>query len=76
MTEKELEKHNFLTWCKYADDNDVDKTKWSGGETRERLYSEYANDIEVISKTKHLYESTSQHEIGIQKFDLSLQISI
>ncbi len=76
MTEKELEKHNFLTWCKYANSTDIEKTKWKGNEASERLYSEYANEVEVISKTKYLYESVSQHEIGIQKFDLSLKISI
>ena len=45
-------------------------------EVWERLYSEYSDEIEVINKTKQVYESVSQHEIGIQKFDLSLKISI
>ena len=76
MTIKELEKHNFLTWCKYADAKELEDAKWQNHEVWERLYSEYANEVEVISKTKYLYESISQHEIGIQKFDLSLKISI
>ncbi|MCP4252292.1 MAG: hypothetical protein GY775_02590 [Candidatus Scalindua sp.] len=76
MTTKELEKHNFLTWCKYADAKELEDAKWQNHEVWERLYSECSDEIEVISKTKQMYESVSQHEIGIQKFDLSLQISI
>ncbi len=76
MTVQELEKHNFLTWCKYADAKELEDAKWQNHDVWERLYSECSDEIEVISKTKQMYESVSQHEIGIQKFDLSLQISI
>jgi hypothetical protein len=76
MTEKELEKHNFLTWCRYATAEDLEKAKVDNSELWERLYSEYADEIQMIDKTRQLYESVSQHEIGIQKYDLSLKISI
>jgi hypothetical protein len=76
MTTKEFEKHNFLTWCKYADAEELEDAKGKNHEVWDRLYSEYSNEIEVINKTKQVYESVSQHEIGIQKFDLSLKISI
>ncbi len=76
MTEKELEKHNFLTWCRYAGTKEVESAKGKNHEVWERLYSEYASEVEVINKTKQLYESISKHEIGIQKYDLSLKISI
>ena len=76
MTTKELEKHNFLSWCKQADAEELENAKWKNHEVWERLYSEYSNEIEVINRTKQLYESVVQHEIGIQKFDLSLKISI
>jgi hypothetical protein len=76
MTIKELEKHNFLTWCRDADAEELEDAKGKNHEVWERLYSEYSNEIEVINRTKQLYESVSQHEIGIQKFDLSLKISI
>ncbi len=75
MTLKELEKNNFLTWCKYADAKELEDAKWKNHEVWERLYSEYSDEIEVINTTKQVYESVSQHEIGIQKFDLSLKIS-
>ncbi len=76
MTEKELEKHNFLTWCRYATTKDIEKAKEENNEVCERLYSEYADEIKIIDKTRQLYESISQHDIGIQKYDLSLKISI
>ena len=76
MTEKELEKHNFLTWCRYAATEDLEKAKGENNEVWERLHSEYANEIQIIDKTKQVYESISQHEIGIQKYDLSLKILI
>ena len=76
MTEKELEKRNFLTWCKYADADELENAKGKNHEVWERLYGEYSGEMEVINSSKQLYESVSRHEIGIQKFDLSLKISI
>jgi hypothetical protein len=76
MTTKESEKHNFLTCCRYADAKELEGINGNNHEVWERLYSEYSNEIEVISRTTQLCESVSQHEIGIQKFDLSLKISI
>ena len=76
MTEKELEKHNFLAWCRNATTEDLEKAKGENNEVWERLYSEYADEIQIIDKTRQLYESVSQHEIAIQKYDLSLKISI
>jgi hypothetical protein len=76
MIEKELEKHNFLTWSRHADAKETENAKGENHEVWERLYNGYANEIEVINRTKQVYESFSQHETGIQKFDLSLKISI
>ena len=76
MTEKELEKHNFLAGCKYADTKELENARGKNYEVWERLYSEYSSKVEVINRTKQLCVSTSQHKIGIQKFDLSLKISI
>ena len=76
MTEKELEKHNFLAWCRNATTEDLEKAKGENNEVWERLYSEYADEVQIIDKTRQVYESISQHEIGIQKYDLSLKISI
>ena len=76
MTEKELEKHNSLTGCKYADAKEFENARGKNSKVWERLYSEYSSKAEVINRTKQLCVSTSQYEIGIQKFDLSLKISI
>ncbi|MGR3301157.1 MAG: hypothetical protein ACUZ8I_01500 [Candidatus Scalindua sp.] len=76
MTEKELEKHNFLTWCRYATTEDLEKARGENTKVWGRLYSEYSDEIQIIDKTRHMYESISQHDIGIQRYDLSLKISI
>ncbi len=76
MTEKEMEKRNFLSWYRYTDAGELENAKWENHKVWERLYSEYANEVEVINRTRQVYEPVSQHEIGIQKFDLSLKISI
>ena len=76
MIEKKLEKHNSLTRCRYADAKELENARGKNYEVWERLYSEYSNKVEVINRTKQLCKSTSRHEIGIQKFDLSLKISI
>ena len=74
MTEKELEKHNFLTWCRYATTEDLEKAKRENKEVWGRLYSEYGDEIKIIDKTRQLYESISKHDIGIQRYKLSLKI--
>ncbi len=76
MTEKELEKHNFHTRCGCADAEEFENAKGKNHEVWERLYGGYANEVEVLHKSKQSYESVFQHEIGIQKYDLSLKISI
>jgi len=40
MTTKELEKHNFLTWCKYADAKELEDAKGKNHDMWDRLYSE------------------------------------
>lgn len=75
MTEKELEKSNFLTWCRDATTNDLENAKRENSEIWERLYSEYADEIDVISRMKHVYESISQHNIGVQRDNLSSKVS-
>ena len=74
MTEKELEKHNFLTWCRYATTKDLEKAKRENKEVWGRLYSKYGDEIEVINEIRYLYESISKHDIGIQRYKLSLKI--
>jgi len=76
MTEKELEKHNFPDWRRYADAKELENADEENQEVWERVYSGYENEIEIINSTKHVYESVSRQETGIQKFDLSLKISI
>lgn len=74
MTEKELEKHNFLTWCRHTTTKDIEKAKREYKEVWRRLYSEYADEIEVINETRRLYESISYDDIGIQRYNSFLKV--
>jgi len=75
MTEKELERQNFLTWCKYASPEEVEKAKMTNKRTLERLLYKYADEIEKINNSKYVSKYMSQHNIGVQKLELSLEIS-
>ena len=74
MTEKELEKHNFLTWCRYTTTKDHEKAKREYKEVWRRLYSEYADEIELINETRRLYESIAYDDIGIQRNNSFLKV--
>ncbi|MFQ5964473.1 MAG: hypothetical protein ACE5KZ_09335 [Candidatus Scalinduaceae bacterium] len=75
MTYRELEKQNFLTWCRYATPEEIKKAKGTNKKELERLLKEYADEIKKVSKSEDLYESISQHDEEVQKIDLSLEIS-
>ena len=69
MTIKELEKHNFLSWCKYADAKELENAREKNYEVWGRLYSEYSNEVEVINRTKQLCESASQLILCGESYD-------
>ncbi|MEE8597264.1 MAG: hypothetical protein V3T09_05605 [bacterium] len=47
MTEKELEKKNFLNWYNlYATTEEIEKAKRTSKKTLERLINEYSDEIE------------------------------
>jgi RNA polymerase-binding transcription factor DksA len=75
MTEKELERQNFLTWCKYATSEEIEKAKRTNKRKMEKLLYKYANEIEKINNSKYVSEYMSQHNIGVQKLELSLEIA-
>jgi hypothetical protein len=74
MEEKELERQNFLTWCKYATFEELEKAKSTNKRTLERLLYKYADEIEKTSNSKYVSEYMSQNNIGVQKLELSLEI--
>jgi hypothetical protein len=48
MTTKELEKHNFLTWCKQADAEELGNAKWKNHEVWERLYRSFFKNFNIV----------------------------
>jgi len=75
MTEKELERQNFLTWCKYATLEEIEKAKKTNKITLERLLYRYADEVVNINNSEYVSEYTSQHDTGVQKLELSLEIA-
>ncbi|MHC4182607.1 MAG: hypothetical protein ACYSWS_03560 [Planctomycetota bacterium] len=75
MTEKELERQNFLTWCKYATLEEIEKAKKTNKITLERLLYTYADEIATLNNSEYVSEYTLQHDIGVQTLELSLEIA-
>ncbi len=75
MTEEELERQNFLTWCKYATLEEIERAKRTNKKTLERLLYKYADEVEKINNSKYVSEYISQHNVGVQKLELSLEIA-
>jgi hypothetical protein len=75
MTEKELERQNFLTWCKYATLEEMEKAKKTNKITLERLLYRYADEVANINNSEYVSEYALQHDTGVQKLELSLEIA-
>jgi hypothetical protein len=75
MTEKELERQNFLTWCKYATLEEIEKAKKTNKITLERLLYRYADEVAKINNSEYVSEYALQHDTGVQKLELSLEIA-
>lgn len=57
MSDKEIEKHNFLCWyCMYATEDDIEKAKAINQPAMDRLINEYSHDIERMHISRHLHE--------------------
>ena len=75
MTEKELERQNFLTWCKYATLEEIENAKKTNKITLERLLYIYADEIVKQNNSEYVSEHTLQHDAGVQTLELSLEIA-
>ncbi len=57
MSDKEIEKHNFLCWYSmYATEDDIEKANAINKPAMDRLISEYSHDIEEIHISRGLHE--------------------
>jgi len=56
LTDKEIEKQNFLSWYSYATTDDIIKAKMSNNPAKARLINEYSCEIERINMSRNLHE--------------------
>ena len=57
MTDKDIEKQNFLSWyCMYATADDIEKAKTINKPAIDRLINEYSYEIERMSISRNLHE--------------------
>lgn len=57
MTDKEIEKQNFLSWyCMYATSDDIEMAKTINKPAMDRLINEYSYEIERMSISRNLRE--------------------
>ncbi len=57
MTDKEIEKQNFLSWYgMYATAEDIEKAKVINKPAVERLLDEYSYEIERLDMSRNLHE--------------------
>ncbi len=57
MTDKDIEKHNFLSWyCMYATSDDIEKAEAINKPAIDRLINEYSSEIESMNIPRNLHE--------------------
>ncbi len=57
MTDKEIEKQNFLCWYSvYATEEDIEKANAINKPAMDRLINEYSHDIEKMHISRSLHE--------------------
>ena len=77
MTNKEIEKQNFVLWYSlYATGKELEMARTNNTETLNRLLKEYAEEIDKIDKSRRFYERIIQPATGqTQGFDAALEIN-
>ena len=77
MTNKEIEKQNFILWYSlYATGKELEIARTNNTETLNRLLKEYAEEIDKIDKSRRFYERIIQPASGqTQGFDAALEIN-
>ncbi|MFN3531475.1 MAG: hypothetical protein ACK41Q_03025 [Candidatus Brocadia sp.] len=77
MTQKEIEKQNFILWYSlYATEKELEMARTHNREILDRLLREYAEEIDKVNRTRHLYERIVQSKSKrTQGFDATLKIN-
>ncbi len=57
ITDKEIERQNFLSWYSmYATVEDIEKAKMINKSAVDRLFNEYSNEIERLNMSRNMHE--------------------
>lgn len=77
MTQKEIEKQNFILWYSlYATEKELEMARTHNREILDRLLKEYAEEVDKVNRTRHLYERIVQAKgKKTQGFDATLKIN-
>lgn len=77
MTQKEIEKQNFILWYSlYATEKELEMARTQNREILDRLLKEYAEEVDKVNKTRHLYKRIIQSKfMKAQGFDATLKIN-
>lgn len=77
MTQKEIEKQNFILWYSlYATEKELEMARTNNREILDRLLREYAEEVDKVNRTRHLYERIVQSKSKrTQGFDATLKIN-
>jgi hypothetical protein len=77
MTQKEIEKQNFILWYSlYATEKELEMARTHNREILDRLLKEYAEEVDKVNKTRHLYERIIHSKsMKTQGFDAVLKIN-
>jgi len=76
MSPKEIKKKNFILWYSlYATEKELETIKTTNREALHKLLKEYAEEVDRVEQTRHLYERIIQPgNVHAQGFDGSLRI--
>lgn len=76
MTQRDIERQNFILWYSlYATEKELEMARTDNRETLDRLLKEYAEEVDKVNKTRHLYKRIIQPKsMNTQGLDMTLRI--
>ena len=76
MAQDAIDKQNFILWYSlHATEKELDVARTHNREILDRLLREYAEEVDKVNKTRHLYERIIRSKsMKTQGFDVALKI--
>lgn len=77
MAHDAIEKQNFILWYSlYATEKELEVARIQNREILDRLLREYAEEVDKVNKTRHLYERIIRSKsMKTQGYDVTLKIN-